>query len=82
MKQKKKKRIFDTIFKLVVIIASIYFATQAWLVTLDRSDCDTNSHHECSNGLHLASPNWLNRNYYGTVGLACLCNPADVVAVP
>ena len=32
--------------------------------------------------MHLASPNWLNRNYYGTVGLACLCNPADVCAVP
>lgn len=52
------------------------------MVTLDRSECDTNSNNECSNGLHLASPNWLNRNYYGTVGLACLCNPADVVAVP
>lgn len=40
MKQKKKKRIFDTIFKLVVIIASIYFATYAWFVTFDRSEVE------------------------------------------
>lgn len=40
MKQKKKKRIFDTIFKLIVIIASIYFATYAWFVTFDSSEVE------------------------------------------
>lgn len=52
------------------------------MVTLDRGLCDTNSNNECSNGLHLAGSNWLDRNYYGTQGLVCLCSPNDVVAVP
>lgn len=52
------------------------------VVTMPRNECDCDSNNECSRGLHLASKNWLNRNYYGTVGLVCLCNPADVVAVP
>ena len=30
----------------------------------------------------MASKVWLTQNYYGSVGLACLCNPADVRAVP
>ena len=30
----------------------------------------------------MASKVWLKKNYYGSVGLACLCNPADVRAVP
>lgn len=52
------------------------------MVTLDRKECDCDSSRECSSGLHLASKHWLNKNYYGTIGLVCLCNPADVVAVP
>lgn len=52
------------------------------VVTIPRDKCDCNSSNECSRGLHLASKNWLNKNYYGTVGMVCLCNPADVVAVP
>lgn len=52
------------------------------MVTMRREDCDCDPNQECSRGLHLASPNWLNVNYFGTVGLACLCNPADVVSVP
>ncbi len=52
------------------------------MVTMPRDKCDCDSRNECSNGLHLASKHWLNMNYYGTVGLVCLCNPADVVAVP
>lgn len=52
------------------------------MVTMPREDCDCRVEQECSRGLHLASKHWLNKNYYGTVGLACLCNPADVVAVP
>ncbi len=52
------------------------------MVTLDRSKCDCDSSNECSRGLHCASVKWLKRNYFGSVGLACLVNPADVVAVP
>lgn len=52
------------------------------MVTMPRKDCDCRVNQECSRGLHLASKHWLNKNYYGTVGLVCLCNPADVVAVP
>lgn len=52
------------------------------MVTMPRKDCDCRANQECSRGLHLASKHWLNRNYFGTVGLVCLCNPADVVAVP
>jgi len=52
------------------------------MVTLDKSNCDCDSTVECSNGLHVASPTWLKKNYFGSVGLAVLVNPADVVAVP
>lgn len=52
------------------------------MVTMDEKDIDCDSSVECSRGLHLASKVWLTRNYYGSVGLACLCNPADVRAVP
>lgn len=52
------------------------------MVVMDRNKCDCNSNHECSSGLHLASAEWLKRNYFGDVGLICLCNPADVCAVP
>lgn len=52
------------------------------MVTIPRENCDCNSDIECSRGLHCASATWLKKNYFGTVGLACLVNPADVVAVP
>ena len=52
------------------------------MVTLDRKECDCNSKVECSRGLHCASVKWLKKNYFGSIGLACLVNPADVVAVP
>lgn len=52
------------------------------MVTLDRKKCDCDSNVECSRGLHCASVKWLKKNYFGSVGLACLVNPADVVAVP
>lgn len=32
--------------------------------------------------MHLAGSNWLDRNYYGSQGLVCLCAPNSVVAVP
>lgn len=52
------------------------------MVTIPREKCDCNSNNECSRGLHCASVKWLKKNYFGDVGLACLVNPADVVAVP
>lgn len=52
------------------------------VVTMPREKCDPVQEHTCSRGLHLGSRHWLTRNYYGSQGLVCLCNPADVVAVP
>lgn len=52
------------------------------MVTMPREKCDCDSNNECSRGLHCASKHWLNRNYYGNVGLVVLVNPAEVVAVP
>ena len=52
------------------------------VVTIPREQCDCDSNTECSRGLHCASAKWLKKNYFGSVGLACLVNPADVVAVP
>ena len=52
------------------------------MVTMDRKNCDCDSNISCSRGLHCSSIGWLKRNYYGNIGLACLINPADVVAVP
>lgn len=52
------------------------------MVTMDRAKCDTVQENTCSTGLHIGGKGWLKRNYYGDTGLACLINPADVVAVP
>ena len=52
------------------------------IVTMPREKCDCDSSVSCSRGLHASSVGWLKQNYYGNTGLACLINPADVVAVP
>jgi hypothetical protein len=52
------------------------------IVTMPREDCDTVQENTCSRGLHLGAQWWLQRGYFGNQGLVCLCNPADVVAVP
>ena len=52
------------------------------MVTMDRNKCDTVQENTCSSGLHIGGKGWLKKNYYGDIGLACLINPADVVAVP
>lgn len=52
------------------------------MVTMDRDKCDTVQENTCSTGLHIGGRGWLKKNYYGDTGLACLINPADVVAVP
>lgn len=52
------------------------------MVTMPKEECDDVQENTCSRGLHLGARSWLKRNYYGRQGLVCLCNPADVVAVP
>lgn len=52
------------------------------MVTLDRSKCDCDSSVECSRGLHIGGTSWLEQHYYGDVGLVCLVNPIDIIAVP
>ena len=52
------------------------------MVTMDRGKCDTVQENTCSTGLHIGGRGWLKKNYCGDTGLACLINPADVVAVP
>ena len=52
------------------------------VVTMSRKECDNVQENTCSRGLHLGARSWLKRNYFGSQGLVCLCNPADVVAVP
>lgn len=52
------------------------------MVTMPRDKCDTVQENTCSGGLHIGGRGWLKQNYYGDTGLACLINPADVVAVP
>ena len=52
------------------------------LVSMPREKCDNVQENQCSRGLHLANAEWLEEGYYGKQGLVCLCNPADVVAVP
>lgn len=52
------------------------------MVVMPREECDPIQENTCSRGLHLGSSSWLVEGYFGTVGLVCLCNPAEVVAVP
>lgn len=52
------------------------------VVTMPREKCDSDSDVTCSRGLHLGARTWLKQNYFGSQGMVCLCNPADVVAVP
>ena len=52
------------------------------MTTMPREQVDDKQEHECSSGLHLGGTSWLERNYFGSVGLVCLCNPIDVCAVP
>ena len=51
-------------------------------VRIPREECDANQEHSCSRGLHTGAKGWLKQNYFGSVGLMVLVNPAYVVAVP
>ena len=51
-------------------------------VTMPRIRCDSDSSVECSRGLHIGGTSWLEKGYFGNVGLACLVNPVEVSAVP
>lgn len=52
------------------------------IVQMDRSKTDSDQTHTCSSGLHCASKDWLESNYFGTVGMRVLVNPTDIVAIP
>lgn len=51
-------------------------------VSMPRENCDTDSSHSCSAGLHCAAKNWSGLKNFGDTTLAVLVNPIDVVAVP
>jgi hypothetical protein len=51
-------------------------------VRMPRESCDTIQENSCSRGLHLGGKAWIKRNYFGEVGIQCLVNPANIVAVP
>lgn len=51
-------------------------------VSMPREKCDCEQEHSCSSGLHVGAKNWLKQNYYGSVGMQVLVNPAKIVAVP
>lgn len=52
------------------------------VTSMPREQVDDNQDHECSSGLHCGGTSWLRYNYFGSVGLAILVNPMDVIAVP
>lgn len=52
------------------------------VVQMERKSCDTIQENDCSRGLHVGGKDWLQKNYFGNVGLRVLVNPADIVAVP
>lgn len=52
------------------------------VVSMPRENCDSIQENSCSRGLHVAGKDWLEKYYFGEVGLMVLVNPADVVAVP
>lgn len=49
---------------------------------MDREKCNSNQNVTCAAGLHLGNSSFIKKNYFGSKGLVCLCNPADVTAVP
>ncbi len=53
-------------------------------VTMDRKDCDSRRSTACSTGLHVGTPEYVTGFISGAnrAIIACLVNPADVVAVP
>lgn len=52
------------------------------VVQMERKSCDAIQENDCSRGLHVGGKDWLQKNYFGDVGLRVLVNPADIVAVP
>ena len=53
-------------------------------VSMPRSECDPNPNRTCSTGLHIGAPGYV-KDFGGGQNkaiIACLVNPADVVAVP
>jgi len=53
-------------------------------VSMKRDECDSNPNRTCSSGLHIGAPGYVKDfgNGNNKAVIACLVNPADVVAVP
>ena len=52
------------------------------VVSQARKDCDTNINQDCSNGLHVGTPSFLQNGYLGNQPIYVLIDPEDVIAVP
>jgi len=54
------------------------------VVKMDRDECDSNPNQTCSRGLHIGAPGYVKNFGSGSSRkiIACLVNPAHVVAVP
>lgn len=52
------------------------------IVSMDRSQVDSNRNVSCSRGLHVATYGYANGVYGGDVILECKIDPSDVVSVP
>lgn len=52
------------------------------IVQMSRDQVDCNQDVTCSRGLHCAGKDWLKRNYFGSVGMRVLINPAEICAIP
>lgn len=48
----------------------------------DRAKCNFNRGVDCGSGLHVGSPDFVQRGCFGNVGIMVLINPKDVVSVP
>lgn len=52
-------------------------------VRMDRDKCNSNSHVECSFGLHVGTPSFVSQgSHFGSDIVMCIVNPRHVISVP
>jgi len=51
-------------------------------VSMARANVDDDNRQTCSNGLHVAAPDFVRRHWSQPIIIECIVNPRDVVAVP